>query len=330
VIVDEIGVNRQTRGDSKNAAKRVRPEKPTEIVSDIDFDLVGKKPVVADSSAEQTATNAVQGTPEVSVSAESIAPNAAEARTTTADTEAVTETPVESVAEVAADTETPVEAVAEVVADTETPVEAVAEVVADTETPAEAVVEVVADTETPAEALADVAVDTETPVEAVAEVVAEAETPTEIVAAIELVVETPVEPASQAAPVGDNVTESITESATDVAQPIRDKGVASLDTVTETQVEVMPVQAPAPSDLAKDPATDQPAAAILTESPSPEVGHETIAAVKAEPASAAAATDDVPAADTAALDEAVPGARAANDPREVRRRRVAAQKTNQE
>jgi ribonuclease E len=287
VIVDEIGVNRQTRGDSKNAAKRVRPETPTEIVSDIDFDLVGKKPVVADSSAEQTGTNAVQGTPEVSVSAESIAPTAAQARTTAADTEAVTETPVEAAAEVAA----------------------------------------------------------------------EVEAPAEIVAAVELVVETPVEPASQATPVGDVATESAaevatesvtevatesaaevatesaaevaTESVAEVAQPIQDKEVASVDTVTETQVEVMPVQSPAPSDLAKDPATDQPTAAILAESPSPEVGHETITAVKAETASIVAATDDVPAADTA-QDESVPGARAANDPREVRRRRVAAQKTNQE
>ncbi|MDO7565451.1 MAG: ribonuclease E, partial [OM182 bacterium] len=74
VIVDEIGQNRQTRGDSKNAAKRVRPEKPTEIVSEIDFDLVGKKPVdeAADEVTEQAVTNAVEGTPEVSVSAEPI------------------------------------------------------------------------------------------------------------------------------------------------------------------------------------------------------------------------------------------------------------------
>jgi len=294
VIVDEIGQNRQTRGDSKNAAKRVRPEKPTAIVSDIDFDLVGKKPEVeaADSSVEQTGTNAVQGTPEVSVSSESIEPSVAQPSTAAVDTDAAIETPAETVVEVA--------------------------------------------------------------VEVALESAVESAPLAEAVTGIEAVVETPVEPASQAAPVSEAVadavlTETVTESATetvtetasetasdatDVAEPVEAEAVAAVETVSETQAEVTPVETPAQSDLvANDPATDQPAASILTESPSPEVGHETIASapVKDETASAAVpAADEVPVTDVEAQDEAVPGARAANDPREVRRLRVEAQKTNQE
>ncbi|WP_414479174.1 ribonuclease E, partial [Reinekea sp.] len=136
VIVDEIGQNRQTRGDSKNAAKRVRPEKPTEIVSAIDFDLVGKKPEAetADDSAEQPSTNAVQDTPEVSVSTESIAPSFVAESTTAVEIEAVVETPA---ATVEAEVEVPAETVEAVV---DTPAETVEAVV---DTPAETVAAVV-------------------------------------------------------------------------------------------------------------------------------------------------------------------------------------------
>lgn len=43
VKADEIGANRKTRGDSKNASKRVTPAKPEAIVTDIDFAMLGLK-----------------------------------------------------------------------------------------------------------------------------------------------------------------------------------------------------------------------------------------------------------------------------------------------
>lgn len=52
VNADEVGANRKARGESKNAEKRVQPAKPTEIVSDIDYKLLGVKPPVDASAAE--------------------------------------------------------------------------------------------------------------------------------------------------------------------------------------------------------------------------------------------------------------------------------------
>ncbi|EAR09762.1 ribonuclease E [Reinekea blandensis MED297] len=64
VASDEVGQNRKSRGDSKNAAKRVQPEKPKETVTEIDFELLGKKPDVA----EQPVAN--ESAPETPVKAE--------------------------------------------------------------------------------------------------------------------------------------------------------------------------------------------------------------------------------------------------------------------
>ncbi|TXR54940.1 ribonuclease E [Reinekea thalattae] len=76
VSVDEIGSNRKGRGESKNSAKRVKPVKPTEIVSEIDFDLVGKKPEsaepVLDANAAEQTTNPVNAMPDVEVSTEQL------------------------------------------------------------------------------------------------------------------------------------------------------------------------------------------------------------------------------------------------------------------
>ncbi|WP_132700628.1 ribonuclease E [Reinekea marinisedimentorum] len=102
VTVDEIGQNRKQRGESKNAAKRVKPKKPTETVSEIDFDLLGKKPEVAEKPATedkqvtetpiQEAANPVNNTPEVQVSSEPLT-------TDKATTKAKVEVAAEAVAE---------------------------------------------------------------------------------------------------------------------------------------------------------------------------------------------------------------------------------------
>jgi ribonuclease E len=81
VAVDEIGLNRKQRGESKNAAKRVKPTRPTTTVSEIDFDLLGKKaePVTKPAVQEENSAveavvhesaNAVNNTPEVQVTSE--------------------------------------------------------------------------------------------------------------------------------------------------------------------------------------------------------------------------------------------------------------------
>ena len=271
VIVDEIGQNRQTRGDSKNAAKRVRPEKPTEIVSEIDFDLVGKKPVdaAAADATEQAVTNAVAGTPEVSVSAEPI----------TVETRAE----VTAVAEVAVAAAVEPEAEVEVTAAVEPEVEAEAEVApaAEPEVTVEVAAaepEVVVEEAAVAEPEAAVAVSTSAELEAVA-------------AEIEVIAE----------------------------------GASAPEVIIEAPVAAIPAS---PSEMVEQ---ETPAASILTESPTPEVAHETIAA---EPVAQATVSDVAPVtADVEAEtseDAAVPGARAANDPREVRRRKVAAEKTDQD
>jgi len=69
VIVDEIGQNRKLRGDSKNAAKRVKPTKPGKVVSEIDFDLLGKKP---EAKPIEATANPVVETPEVQVTSEPV------------------------------------------------------------------------------------------------------------------------------------------------------------------------------------------------------------------------------------------------------------------
>jgi len=283
VIVDEIGQNRQTRGDSKNAAKRVRPEKPTEIVSEIDFDLVGKKPVdaAAADATEQAVTNAVAGTPEVSVSAEPIT--------------------VETRAEVTAAAEVAVAAA----------VEPEAEVEIATAVEPEAEVEVTAAVEPEVEAEAEVAP------------AAEPEVTVEVAAAEPEVV---VEEAAVAEP---EAAVAVSTSAELEAVAAEIEVVAEVASTPEAIIEAPVAAIPAsPSETVEQ---ETPAASILTESPTPEVAHETIAA---EPVAQATVSDVAPVtADTEAEtseDAAVPGARAANDPREVRRRKVAAEKTDQD
>lgn len=64
VPVDEIGGNRRGRGASKNSSKRVKPEKPQAVVSEIDFSLVNSKPgakKVEETSSEITDQNVVSG-----------------------------------------------------------------------------------------------------------------------------------------------------------------------------------------------------------------------------------------------------------------------------
>ena len=283
VIVDEIGQNRQTRGDSKNAAKRVRPEKPTEIVSEIDFDLVGKKPVdaAAADATEQAVTNAVAGTPEVSVSAEPIT--------------------VETRAEVTAAAEVAVAAA----------VEPEAEVEIATAVEPEAEVEVTAAVEPEVEAEAEVAP------------AAEPEVTVEVAAAeLEVVVE-------EAAVAEPEAAVAVSTSAELEAVAAEIEVVAEVASTPEAIIEAPVAAIPAsPSETVEQ---ETPAASILTESPTPEVAHETIAA---EPVAQATVSDVAPVtADTEAEtseDAAVPGARAANDPREVRRRKVAAEKTDQD
>ena len=295
VIVDEIGQNRQTRGDSKNAAKRVRPEKPTEIVSEIDFDLVGKKPVdaAAADATEQAVTNAVAGTPEVSVSAEPIT--------------------VETRAEVTAAAEVAVAAAVEPEAEVEiaAAVEPEAEVEIATAVEPEAEVEVTAAVEPEVEAEAEVAP------------AAEPEVTVEVAAAeLEVVVE-------EAAVAEPEAAVAVSTSAELEAVAAEIEVVAEVASTPEAIIEAPVAAIPAsPSETVEQ---ETPAASILTESPTPEVAHETIAA---EPVAQATVSDVAPVtADTEAEtseDAAVPGARAANDPREVRRRKVAAEKTDQD
>ncbi|MFT7289760.1 MAG: ribonuclease E [Reinekea sp.] len=280
VIVDEIGQNRQTRGDSKNAAKRVRPEKPTEIVSEIDFDLVGKKPVdaAAADATEQAATNAVAGTPEVSVSAEPIAAEtSAEVSEPIVEITAAAEPEVVVAVAAAVESEAEVAVTATVEPEAEVAPAAEPEVIVEVAAAEPEVVEVTA----VAEPEAAVAVSTSAEPEAVAE---EIEVIAEVASAPEAIIEAPV-----------------------AATPASPSATVEQET---------------------------PAASILTESPTPEVAHETIAA---EPVAQATVSDVAPvtadAADAEAEtsdDAAVPGARAANDPREVRRRKVAAEKTDQD
>lgn len=81
VPVEEIGHNRKQRGESKNAAKRVKPQKPSKTVSEIDFDLLGKKPEVAEAPQAESkpvskpveAASPVNEMPEVQVSSEPLA-----------------------------------------------------------------------------------------------------------------------------------------------------------------------------------------------------------------------------------------------------------------
>lgn len=88
VASDEVGQNRKTRGDSKNAAKRVKPEKPTETVSDIDFDLVGKKP---ETSEEMPVADKAVAEKEAPVAAENQSTAATEQNVAAEKTEAVKE-----------------------------------------------------------------------------------------------------------------------------------------------------------------------------------------------------------------------------------------------
>jgi ribonuclease E len=115
VSSDEVGSNRKTRGDSKNAAKRVKPVKPEGIVSEIDFDLLGKKPVPANTEAAnnestqqelEITANPVTETPAVEVKVEPITDNQ---KVETVDTEASTK--VEASVEV--ESATKIEAVTE-------------------------------------------------------------------------------------------------------------------------------------------------------------------------------------------------------------------------
>jgi ribonuclease E len=77
VSSDEVGQNRKTRGDSKNAAKRVKPKKPEGTVSEIDFDLLGKKPIAETKASPNqqeldVTTNPATESPSVEVKAEAI------------------------------------------------------------------------------------------------------------------------------------------------------------------------------------------------------------------------------------------------------------------
>lgn len=63
VASDEVGQNRKSRGDSKNAAKRVQPEKPKDTVTEIDFELLGKKPEVAENAPANATTETVDAKP---------------------------------------------------------------------------------------------------------------------------------------------------------------------------------------------------------------------------------------------------------------------------
>ena len=78
VASDEVGANRKTRGDSKNAAKRVNPVKPKETITEIDFELLTKKPEptaeVSDVELEKTASvSTVTESPTVEVNVETVA-----------------------------------------------------------------------------------------------------------------------------------------------------------------------------------------------------------------------------------------------------------------
>lgn len=73
VKTDEVGKNRRTRSDSKNAEKRVKPTKPTATVTEIDFALLGQTPVVSEASPvtqpESGITDAKESTKEASAAA---------------------------------------------------------------------------------------------------------------------------------------------------------------------------------------------------------------------------------------------------------------------
>ncbi|WP_411743240.1 ribonuclease E [Reinekea sp.] len=61
VSSDEIGANRKSRGDSKNASKRVKPAKPEEIINEIDFEMLGRAPAaVAKAAAKAERAAAVE------------------------------------------------------------------------------------------------------------------------------------------------------------------------------------------------------------------------------------------------------------------------------
>ncbi len=83
VPMDEIGDNRKKRGDSKNSAKRVKPEKPAETVTEIDFELLGSKaPETKKATAESKPVAKVDATPvseapAIDVKAEPIQPESA-------------------------------------------------------------------------------------------------------------------------------------------------------------------------------------------------------------------------------------------------------------
>lgn len=88
VASDEVGQNRKSRGESKNAAKRVQPEKPTDTVSDIDFELLGQKPeqpeVKEKPTAEAEQTPVKNDKPEVkSAEKEPVQADTQEPKTTT-------------------------------------------------------------------------------------------------------------------------------------------------------------------------------------------------------------------------------------------------------
>jgi ribonuclease E len=111
VNADEVGANRKTRGDSKNASKRVKPAKPESIINEIDFEMLGKAPAAVAKAAakaeENAAKNAIEATQE-----EKVAPVVEVQETTEADTTNASETPVieqpaveEAVAENSAETE---------------------------------------------------------------------------------------------------------------------------------------------------------------------------------------------------------------------------------
>lgn len=66
VKADEIGANRKTRGDSKNASKRVTPAKPEAIVTDIDFAMLGVKPEPAETNTVEVAPQPISQPDELS------------------------------------------------------------------------------------------------------------------------------------------------------------------------------------------------------------------------------------------------------------------------
>jgi ribonuclease E len=101
VSSEEVGKNRKVRGDSKNAEKRVKPTRPTETVTEIDFELLGAKPETKETPKQQeleVTTSPVSDSPAVEVKAESISMPKAEEVTIerTEVTETVSEASVEA------------------------------------------------------------------------------------------------------------------------------------------------------------------------------------------------------------------------------------------